>query len=117
MARRRPKVLAAVTAATIALTAAGCGSGGADVPTSFDPSSGSASGGPANTAAFQRFQSCLAEHGVNLPEGGAPPSGGQPPGGGDLPGGGAKAQRAFQACQQYMPQAPGGAGGGFPGAP
>jgi hypothetical protein len=119
MIARRPKTLAAVTVAALALTAAGCGSGGGSVSTSFDPSSG---GRPPNTAAFQKFQSCLANHGLKLPSGGAPPGGGQPPTGGQPPnggglpgGGGAKAQRAFQACQQYMPRPPG--GGGFPGAP
>lgn len=107
----KPKLLA-LTAAVAAIALAGCG--GSDAATSS----------AVDTAALQQFQSCLSEHGVELPQGGgppsggAPPSGGQPPSGGGLPGpGGAaskKMQRAMQACQQYAPQ---GSPGGFPGAP
>lgn len=75
---------------------------------------------PAAGAVSQQFQDCLAEHGVEVPEGqpsGTPPSGGVPPSGGAPPTGSAGSDQAeaFQACSKYLPDDAG--AGGFPAPP
>ena len=108
----KPKHLLVCAAAAATIALAGCGGSGETTSSTID------------AAALQQFQSCLSEHGVELPQGGAPPGGGAPPSGGQPPSGGGfprqggapskKVQRAMEACQQYAPQGP---PGGFPGAP
>ncbi len=112
------RLLAAVAvSAAVAAGIAGCGE--SDSTTTPGPDS----------AALQKFQACLSEHGVEPPQGGAPPAAGQPPTTparpprGGIPGRGGepskKIQRAMQACRQYAPSGgpSGAAPGGFPGAP
>jgi hypothetical protein len=104
--KSRIALAAPITAVALALSIAGCGGGNTSTTTSA-------------SADFQRFQDCLKQQGIQAPSGqpptGQPPTG-QPPTGG-LPGGAnsQKMQKAFQACQQYMPQV--GPSGSFPGAP
>ena len=75
---------------------------------------------PPAGAVSQEFQDCLAEHGVDVPDGppsGTPPSGGAPPSGGFPPtgSGGGDQAKAFQACSKYLPDDAG--AGGFPTPP
>ncbi len=115
-------LLCAVTfIVVIAVLLSGCG--GSDSPTTSFSQGGGPPGfaqgggalGGANPAALRRFTDCMKKQGVQIPSGppgeGAPPSGiapqsGQPPSGQPRVFGSAKARRAAQACQQYLPQAP-----------
>ena len=133
-----PLSVLAVAGASIALAACGSSSGGAGTD------SAGASGGQGQnsnqSAAFTKFQDCLKDNGVTLPDRGQRPGGGQgngygPPAGGDgtppagtdgappaggAPGGGfadnPKFQAAMKACAKLRPQGlrngrgPGGAG-------
>lgn len=124
-----PLSVLAVAGTSLALVA--CGSSGDD-----NASAGSGGGGPTSTtqntqrAAFQKFQDCLKDNGVTLPDrgdgnggppaSGAPPTGtdGAPPSGGPGFGGqaGEKTQKAMEACAKYRPQGmgPGRGGAGRP---
>ncbi|WCB92936.1 hypothetical protein DSM104299_01636 [Baekduia alba] len=133
----------AVAGASLALVA--CGS--SDSSSSSTTGDGSASAGQqggTRDADFQKFQQCLKDNGVTLPDrrngqgglpsassatpptttDGTPPQGGFPGGGGGAPGGAAnnpKFQKAMQACAKYRPQGagpgagPGGGRGGYGG--
>ena len=88
------------------------------------------SGGPPGMngemrAQFEKFRSCLKEHGVDLPDPGQEPQGGdaqgQPgqgrPPQGQPPGINDEDQKAFAACRKLMPTRPEGAPGGNGGPP
>ena len=93
-------------AITLALLLAGCGSN--DNSGSASPPAGRGGQPPQiDQQAFERFQQCLEDHGVTLPQG--RPQGGQP---GERPTFDAKTQEAFSACRQYLPSRP---SGGFDG--
>jgi hypothetical protein len=103
----------------VAALCVGCGSSSGN--DGAGNGNGSSSGARSGLAAFS---SCLKQHGVKSfgggqpPGRGAPPSGGQQPSGGCPPGGGSfpqlsgKVQKAFSACQKYLPA--GGQGGFAP---
>ena len=113
-----PLSVLAVAGASIALAACGSSSGGGSA------SSTNASAGQGQrtdqSAAFEKFQDCLKDNGVTLPDRGQRPGGGQPPAGAPPAGGFAdnpKLQAAMKACAKLRPQglrngrgAPGGAG-------
>jgi hypothetical protein len=125
-----PLSVLAVAGASIALAACGSSSGG-DSASSAGASAGQGQGTSQN-AAFKKFQDCLKDNGVTLPDRGQRPGGGQgygPPAGSDgqpptgtPPAGGGfagnpKFQAAMKACAKYRPQGlpdgrggPGGAG-------
>jgi major membrane immunogen (membrane-anchored lipoprotein) len=95
----------------LALLLAGCGSNKKNDGTA----SPAAQGGQRpqiDQQAFARFQHCLKDHGVTLPNG--RPQGGQS---GQRPTFDAKTQKAFRACNQYLPSRPqrGFGGQGFNG--
>ncbi|HEY6758652.1 MAG TPA: hypothetical protein VI318_04155 [Baekduia sp.] len=132
----------AVAGASLALAACGSsGSSGSASSTTTQASgqSGAQAGGQAGgqngtqNADFQKFQQCLKDNGVTLPNRGGGGQGGPPAGGGNgqpptgtngaPPAGGfagrsqdPKTQKAMQACAKYRPQGAGrggyGAGGG-----
>jgi hypothetical protein len=136
-----PMTALAVAGTSFALAACGSSS---DNSSSSGNRNGSASSGQSGTrnADFQKFQQCLRDNGVTLPNRGgqgggpgpggsnaAPPNtnGGAPPQGGGYgggPGGGGfggqssdpKVQRAMQACAKYRPRGNfrGGNGNGAP---
>jgi hypothetical protein len=91
--------------AAAALLVAGCGASKKTAAT-FPAGQG---GQPpqVDQQAFERFQQCLQDHGVNLPNG--RPEGGQP---GQRPNFDAKTRTAFRACSQSLPSRP---QGGFRG--
>jgi hypothetical protein len=121
-----PLSILAVAGATIALAACGSSSGG-DSTNSAGASAGQGQGAN-QSAAFKKFQDCLKDNGVTLPDRGQRPGGGQgdgygPPAGGDgapptgtngtPPAGGApsggfannpKFQAAMKACAKLRPQ-------------
>jgi hypothetical protein len=125
-----PLSVLAVAGASIALAA--CGSSSGDSASSTNASAGQGQQ-PAGTqsAAFKKFQDCLKDNGVTLPDRGQRPGGGQgygPPTGSDAtpppadaaPGAGSfannpKLQAAMKACAKLRPQGlrdgPGGPGG------
>jgi hypothetical protein len=110
MGKRSLRTAGAVSAVAIAIVAAGCGSSSnsASSSTATTTPATTTPGGGTNSAAFQAFQTCLAQHGVT----GFTPGAGRPGGGG---GGGAGStrtaaqQQAFTACRSELPS------GGFPG--
>jgi hypothetical protein len=139
--------LPVVAVAGLSLTLAACGgssggSGGASTPaTNSSTQSGQANGGGTRSADFQKFQQCLKDNGVTLPNRGngqgrpgggngyGPPPGagassatpptttnGAPPAGGGGRFGGQnadpKVQKAMQACAKYRPQFNGRGGNG-----
>lgn len=102
----------AVLGAAAALAA--CGSSSDD---NASGGSASANGGGTRNADFQKYQQCLKDNGVTLPDrgpdGAGGPGAGAPPAGG-MPGGGAPAgvdqeqfQKAQQACAKLRPQGAG----------
>jgi hypothetical protein len=97
----KPLVLISLLAAAVFLVA-GCGSNKKNAGTA------SQSGEPLqlNQRAFAKFQQCLEDHGVTLPNGRPQ---GQPR---QRPTFDAKTQEAFQACRQYLPAPPQGRFGG-----
>jgi hypothetical protein len=105
--------LRSLLAVLIVATCVACGSSGSGGTN--NGAGGSSSGGRSGLASFT---ACLKKHGVNSfgagqpPSGGAPPSGGSPPGSGSPPQLSNKVQKAFAACQKYMPS--GGQGGFAP---
>jgi len=122
-----PLSVLAIAGASVALVA--CGSSGDDSSGGTASTNASAGNGTQN-AAFEKYQQCLKDNGVTLPDrgnggpggqggygpppgastNGTPPTGtnGAPPaGGGGFPGGGqmdAKTQKAMQACAKLRPQ-------------
>jgi hypothetical protein len=114
----------AVAGASIALVACGGSSGDRSSASSGSGGSGTTTNG-AQGAAFQKFQQCLKDNGVTLPDRASRPGGGgygPPAGGAGGPGfggqGDAKTQKAMQACAKYRPQGMGqGRGGNGTGAP
>lgn len=108
--------VAAITAALV-LAVAGCGGSEA----SESESAASAQSAPSGQRpqfdqdAFTQLRQCLEENGVTLPspgQQGAPPSGMQ----GGPPALGEGAQKAFEACSDYLPSPPQGQGSfGFSG--
>jgi hypothetical protein len=104
-AGRLTRVAAGLGLAVAVLLVAGCGI------TSVSSSSGSSS-----SSGLSAFQSCLRQHGVNLPTSrpSAAPSGGFGGGFGGS-GGSSTFQKAFQACASKRPSGGGGFGGGFGG--
>ncbi|MET0602397.1 MAG: hypothetical protein ABW167_10440 [Baekduia sp.] len=124
-----PLSILAVAGASIALAACGSSSGG-DSANSAGASAGQGQGAN-QSAAFKKFQDCLKDSGVTLPDRGQRPGAGQgsgygPPAGGDgtPPAGGAprggfadnpKFQAAMKACAKLRPQGlRGGPGAGRP---
>ena len=115
-----PLSVIAVAGASLALAACGSSSGG-----DSSAASGTATNGPNGTqsAAFQKFQQCLKDNGVTLPDRGNRPGGGYGPPAGDrgFDGrGDAKTRKAMQACAKYRPQGMGpgrGSGGGNTAGP
>jgi hypothetical protein len=115
-----PLSVLAVAGASIVLAACGSSSGGSSA------SSTTASAGQGQSAdrsaAFQKFQDCLKDNGVTLPNRGQRPGGGQgygPPAGagGTPPAGGGfannpKFQAAMKACAKLRPQGLRGGRGG-----
>jgi hypothetical protein len=124
-----PLSVLAVLGASVTLVACGGSSGGGNAA-STTASAGQGQGGT-QSAAFQKFQSCLKDNGVTLPDRGRRPGAGNgggygPPAGGDgtppptgtnatppaggTPGGGRfgadnpKLQAAMKACAKYRPQ-------------
>jgi hypothetical protein len=128
----RPHIAGGVAAilvlGALGFVAAGCGSSSASPPATTTSTTSTTTGttgtGRFNTAAFQKYQSCLKAHGVTLPQfNGRPGGGGQtrtftgpPPGAGTSTtqrGGGFAGrlanltpaqQKAAQACQSLLPQ-------------
>jgi hypothetical protein len=116
-----PLSVIAVAGASIALVACG-GSSGGDSSASSGSAAGATTTNGAQGAAFQKFQQCLKDNGVTLPDRGNRPGGGGygPPAGGPGFGGqaDAKTQKAMQAGAKYRPQGTGqGRGGAGAGAP
>jgi hypothetical protein len=127
MSRLATPVSALALLGTTAVLAACGGSSGA----SSSAGTGTTAGG-AQSATMAKFQQCLKDQGVQMPQrragggnGGGPPAGadGRPPAGtnGTPPAGGGfrgdpKVQKAMQACAKYRPQGAfrGGNGGGGP---
>jgi hypothetical protein len=127
--------LSALAVAGASLALAACGSSNDNSGTG-NAASGQ-NGGGARNADFQKFQQCLKDNGVTLPDrgngngggggygppptgtNGAPPSGG--PGGGPGGFGGQnadpKTQKAMQACAKYRPQRQGNGNGNGNGRP
>ncbi|HEX5924804.1 MAG TPA: hypothetical protein VFY45_13295 [Baekduia sp.] len=129
-----PLSVLAVAGASIALAACGSSSGG-DSTNSAGASAGQGQGAN-QSAAFKKFQDCLKDNGVTLPDRGRQSGGGQgngygPPAGGDgtpptgtngappaggAPGGGfadnPKFQAAMKACAKLRPQGLGNGRGG-----
>jgi hypothetical protein len=124
--------------ALLGTTAALAACGGSSGASSSAGATGTTAGG-AQGATMAKFQQCLKDQGVQLPQrppgggngggnGGGPPVGadgqprtgtnGTPPAGGRF-GGDPKAQKAMQACAKYRPQGAfrGGNGGGGGGGP
>ena len=121
-------IATALVLGTLGFVVAGCGSSSAAPPaattTTTSTTTGSAGAGRFNTAAFQKYQSCLKAHGVTLPQyNRRPGTGGQtrtftgpPPGAGTSTTqrrsgfAGRRAnlspaqQKAAQACQSLLPQ-------------
>ena len=99
-----PVSVLALLGATIALAACG-GSSSA----SSSAGTGTTAGGT-QSATMAKFQQCLKDQGVQLPQrpggGNGPPAGanGQPPAGGGGFRGDPKVQKAMQACAKYRPQ-------------
>jgi hypothetical protein len=114
MDRRSLRVGGAASIAALALVAAGCGTSSNPVSSSTTTTTTTtpAPGGGANSAAFQAFQSCLAQHGVKsfTPGAGRPGAGGA----NRTP----AQQQAFTACRSKLPTGGfrGGGGGGGGGA-
>jgi hypothetical protein len=114
MNRRATALLAA-----LALTGgviAGCG-GDEDAGASADGASQDmASGAPQGVpAGIEKFEACLAEHGVEVPDrtsGGPPPDGGMS---GEGPSD--EVKKAFEACQDELPEGAGPPTGGSGGPP
>ena len=134
-----PLSVLAVAGASIALAACGSSSG-SNSASSAGASTGQGQSGTNQSGAFKKFQDCLKDNGVTLPDRGQRPGGGQgygPPAGGDgtpptgsdgqpptgTPPAGAgfadnpKFQAAMKACAKFRPQGlrngrggPGGAG-------
>jgi hypothetical protein len=119
-----PSSALAVAGASLALVA--CGSSDNGSSSASGASTGSSGGNATRNADFQKFQQCLKDNGVALPNrarGGsnaAPPNTGQPPQGGGQGGffsrqnSDPKVAKAMQACAKYRPQGrgPGGYGKG-----
>jgi hypothetical protein len=137
-----PLSVLTVVGASIALAACGSSSG-SDSAGSTNASAGQRQGTANQSAAFKKFQDCLKDNGVTLPDRGGRPGGGQgdgygPPAGdggtpptgtdgtppaGSAPGAGGfadnpKLQAAMKACAKLRPQGlrdgRGGAGGARP---
>jgi hypothetical protein len=135
-----PLSVFAVAGASFALAACGSSSDGNSSSSTTTRSASSGQSGTRN-ADFQKFQQCLKDNGVTLPNRGgqgggpgpggsnaAPPNtnGGQPPQGGGYGGGPGgfggqsadpKTQRAMQACAKYRPKGNFRGGGNGNGAP
>jgi hypothetical protein len=121
MLRLRTPVTVVLLLAVTALVAACGGSSGSSAGSGTNAAAGA---GGSQTAAAQKFQQCLKDHGVTLPgrRAGVPGSG-RPPGGTDAqpptgtgaqpPGGGNPAfQKAMAACAKLRPQGMGDRGAG-----
>jgi hypothetical protein len=127
-----PLSVLAVAGASIALVACGGSSGGNSAAAGGGATSTTGQNGT-QSAAFQKFQQCLKDNGVTLPDRGnrqgggygPPAGGGQPPtstngtppagaapGGPGFGQGDAKTQKAMQACAKYRPQGAGRGGYG-----
>jgi hypothetical protein len=103
MGKRSLRAAGAVSAVAIAIVAAGCGSSSNAASSSTTTTApATTTPGGANSAAFQAFQTCLAQHGVT----GFTPGAGRPGGGGTRT---AAQQQAFTACRGKLPS------GGRPG--
>jgi hypothetical protein len=114
-----PLSVLAIAGASIALAACGSSSGGGNA--SSTNSSAGQSQSTDQSAAFKKFQDCLKDNGVTLPDRGRRPgSGGQGSGYGPPAGGGGFAnnprfQAAMKACAKLRPQGlRGGPGAGGP---
>ena len=94
---RRLRTPAAAAAVTLALGAAGCGGGDEEPRETRDsegPALAPAPGGMPDPQAFQRFEQCLRDNGVKLPEG--PPAQGEPPP--------APPREAMEKCERHLPE-------------
>jgi hypothetical protein len=110
-----PLSVLAVAGASIALAACGSSSGG---DSAGSASAGQGQGSANQSAAFKKFQDCLKDNGVTLPDRGARSGGGQgygPPAGGDgqPPTGTPPADATPPANGDGTPPAGGAPGGGF----
>jgi hypothetical protein len=110
--------LALLACAAVALAACGGSSG-----SSSSGAAAGASGATNATASAEKFQQCLKDNGITLPNrargnGGGPPSSTAPGGAPRRPGGGPGGAfgKAMQACGKYRPQGMRG-GGGYGGGP
>jgi hypothetical protein len=108
--------------AAVALAACG-GSSSSGAATNASGATNGASGETNSTASAQKFQQCLKDNGITLPNrargnGGGPPSTTAPGGAPRRPGGGPGGAfgKAIQACGKYRPQGMRG-GGGYGGGP
>ncbi|MFL5964875.1 MAG: hypothetical protein ACJ757_18545 [Gaiellaceae bacterium] len=115
MGRSPLRIAGAAAIAALAVVAAGCG-GSSSPSASSGTTTTTTTGSGASTADRTAFNTCLAQHGVKLPNRPAGGGNGQPPAGGPGGGGGgglanltAAQRQAFTACRSKLP------GGGFPG--
>lgn len=115
-----PLSVLAVAGASIALAACGSSSGNGSASSANAAARQGQQPAGTQSAAFKKFQDCLKDNGVTLPDRGQRPGGGQgygtPPAGG-APGAGGfadnpKLQAAMKACAKLRPQGLGNGRGG-----